>query len=218
MRRIIFVPLLIILAVLAILGGVGYYIYNNYMFYTTDDAQVTGNIVSIAAPAAGQLSTLSVKLGDKVTAGQTIGTVTPATASATGAAASINLTSPINGVVVQSSSVQGQAVSPGLTLVQVTDPSAITITSYVDEGTINNISVGQQVDVTVDAYSGTTFTGHIQQIVQATAGSFSLLPTQDNASGNFTKVSQRIPVIVTLDGNGKDLVPGMSAQTTIHLH
>jgi multidrug resistance efflux pump len=72
--------------------------------------------------------------------------------------------------------------------------------------------------VTVDAYSGTTFTGHIQQIVQATAGSFSLLPTQDNASGNFTKVSQRIPVIVTLDGNGKDLVPGMSAQTTIHLH
>jgi multidrug resistance efflux pump len=213
----IFVPLLIVLAVLAILGGVGYYIYNNYMFYTTDDAQVTGNIVSIAAPAAGQLTTLSVKVGDRVTAGESIGSVTPASGGAN--ATAINLTSPINGVVVQATGVQGQAVSPGLALVQVTNPAAVTITSYVDESTLNNINTGQQVDVTVDAYSGTSFTGHVQQIVQATAGSFSLLPTQDNASGNFTKVSQRIPVLITLDGNGgKDLVPGMSAETVIHLH
>jgi multidrug resistance efflux pump len=216
MRRIILVPLLIVLAVIAILGGVGYYVYNNYMFYTTDDAQVTGNIVSIAAPAAGQLTTLSVKVGDRVTAGQNIGSITPATnANAT----SLSLISPINGVVVQVSGVQQQSVSPGLTLVQVTDPNAVTVTSYVDESALNNVSVGQQVDVSVDAYSGTSFTGHVQQIVQATASSFSLLPTQDNASGNFTKVSQRIPVVITLDGNaGKDIVPGMSAETVIHLH
>ena len=220
MRRMILVPLLIVLAALAIIGGVGYYVYNNYMYYSTDDAQVTGNLVSIAAPASGQLSSLNVKVGDKVTAGQSIGTVTPATTSATGATpASINLTSPINGVIVSTSAVQGQAVSPGLAVAQVTDPNAVTITSYVDESALNNISTGQQVDVTVDAYSGTSFTGHVQQIVQAAASEFSLLPTQDNASGNFTKVSQRIPVIITLDGNGgKDLVPGMSAETTIHLH
>jgi len=42
---------------------------------------------------------------------------------------------------------------------------------------------------------------------------------QDNASGNFTKVGQRIPVVITLDGTGgKDVVPGMSAEVTIHLH
>ncbi|HCI79541.1 MAG TPA: secretion protein HlyD [Ktedonobacter sp.] len=220
MRRMILVPLLIVLAALAIIGGVGYYVYNNYMYYSTDDAQVTGNLVSIAAPAAGQLASLNVKVGDKVTAGQSIGSVTPATASANGATAgSINLTSPINGVIVSTSAVQGQGVTPGLSIAQVTDPSAVTITSYVDEGALNNISTGQQVDVTVDAYNGTSFTGHVQQIVQAAASEFSLLPTQDNASGNFTKVSQRIPIIITLDGNGgKDLVPGMSAETTIHLH
>lgn len=217
MRRMILVPLLIVLAALAIIGGVGYYVYNNYMYYSTDDAQVTGNLVSIAAPASGQLAALNVKVGDKVTAGQAIGSVTPVTTGVN--ATSISLTSPINGVIVSTSAVQGQAVSPGLAIAQVTDPNAVTITSYVDESALNNISTGQQVDVTVDAYSGTTFTGHVQQIVQAAASEFSLLPTQDNASGNFTKVSQRIPVIITLDGNGgKDLVPGMSAETTIHLH
>jgi len=45
------------------------------------------------------------------------------------------------------------------------------------------------------------------------------LPTQDNASGNFTKVGQRIPVIISLDGaGGKTLLPGMSASVTIHIH
>ncbi len=91
--------------------------------------------------------------------------------------------------------------------------------AYVDEGAINNISNGQSVDITVDSYSGTSLSGHVQQIVQAAAGEFSLLPTEDKASGNFTKVGQRIPVLISLDGTGgKDLVPGMSAEVTIHLH
>jgi multidrug resistance efflux pump len=89
----------------------------------------------------------------------------------------------------------------------------------VDENAISNISVGQSVDITIDAFKDTSFTGHVKQIVQAAAGEFSLLPNQDPTSGNFTKVGQRIPVIITLDNNGsKDIVPGMSAEVTIHLH
>ena len=222
MRRMILVPLLIMLAVLAIGGGVAYWIYNNYEYYGTDDAQITGQIVNVSAVAAGQLTTLSVKVGDTVSAGQAIGTITPvATAtSATGAAPTpINVTAPSNGTVIALSAVQGQGVAPGLTIAQVTDLNAVTVTAYVDENAINNVSKGQQVDVHIDAYSDTTFTGHVQQIVQAAAGQFSLLPTEDNASGNFTKVSQRIPVIITLDGTGgKDIVPGLSAEVTIHLH
>src|SRR6266496_1593391 len=78
MRRIILVPVLIVVALLAIVGGVAYWIYNGYMYYSTDDAQVSGNIVNISAPANGQLTTLSVNVNDKVTAGQTIATITPA--------------------------------------------------------------------------------------------------------------------------------------------
>lgn len=220
MRRTIFVPLLIIVAVVAIAGGIAYWVYNNYEYYGTNDAQVTGPIVNISAPVAGTLSSLNVKEGDKVTIGQTIGTVTPApTGSSSSAPASINITSPMTGTVLQVSAVANQAVAPGLILVQETDLSAITITAYVDENAINNVSVGQSVDINVDAYSGTSFTGHVQQIIQAAASEFSLLPTQDYASGNFTKVGQRIPVVITLDGTGgKDLVPGMSAEVTIHLH
>ncbi len=220
MRRLILVPLLIVVAVLAIGGGIAYVIYNNYMYYTTDDAQVNGTIVNVSAPATGVLAQLSVKVGDTVSAGQTIGTVTPASvASTTSAPATLNVTSPISGTVVQVPAVAGQGVAPGLPIAQVTDLNRINVIAYVDEGTINNISNGQSVDITVDAYSGTSFSGHVQQIVQATAGQFSLLPTQDTASGNFTKVGQRVPVLITLDGNaGKDLVPGMSAEVTIHLH
>ncbi len=216
MRRLIIVPVLIVVALLAILGGIGYYFYNSYMFYSTDDAQVNGQIVNISALAPGQLTTLSVKQGDRVTAGQTVGTVT--VAGANGQSNTQDITSPIDGTIVQVAAVQGQGVAAGLTVAQVTNLNNLNVVAYVDEGTINNVSVGQQVDVKVDAYS-TSYTGHIQQIVQATAGSFSLLPTQDNASGNFTKVGQRVPVIVNINGNGgNDLVPGMSAEVTIHLH
>src|SRR5436305_14046870 len=103
-------PLLIILAVVAILGGVGYWVYNSYMFYQTDDAQVSGKIINISAPAAGQLSTLSVKLGDTVTSGQTIGTITGTSGTST-TPASTDLTSPINGTILQVEAVQGQSVT-----------------------------------------------------------------------------------------------------------
>jgi multidrug resistance efflux pump len=223
MRRLVLVPVLIFVALIAIIGGVGYWVYNSYMFYQTDDAQVNGSIVNVSAPMTGTLSTLSVKQGDIVTEGQSIGTITGVpTVSATGTQGtppSLNLTSPISGTILQIAAVQGQGVAPGLTILQVTNLNSLNIIAYVDENALNNIKTGQSVDITIDAYKGTSFTGHVQQIVQAAASEFSLLPTQDNASGNFTKVGQRIPVLITLDGNGgNDIVPGMSAEVSIHLH
>ena len=220
MRRLILVPLLIIIAFAAVGGGVAYWLYNNYMYYSTDDAQINGQILNVSAPAAGTLTTLSVKEGDAVTAGQTLGTITPAPGAGSQAnPASLNISSPMNGTVLQVPSVQGQTIAPGLPLVTLTNLNTLNVVAYVDENAINNVSIGQSVDIHVDAYSDTSFTGHVQRIIQAAAGEFSLLPTQDNASGNFTKVGQRIPVMISLDGTGgKDLVPGMSAEVTIHLH
>jgi multidrug resistance efflux pump len=217
MRRVIIVEALILLAVIAIGGIAAYLIYNNYNFYSTDDAQVTGSIVNITTTTPGTLNSLAVKVGDRVSGGQTIGTIN--VSNNKGGTTSVNLTAPIAGTILQVPAVVGQVITPGVPLAQETDLSNVTITAYVDEGALDNISTGQSVDIKVDAYSGTSFTGHVNQIVNATAGQFSLLPTQDNASGNFTKVGQRIPVIITLDGNvGKTLMPGMSATVTIHLH
>lgn len=224
MRRTIVVPLLIFIALAAIGGAVAYWIYDSYNYYRTDDAQVTGQVVSVSAPTAGTLTSLTVKTSDKVTAGQTIGSITPATNASVASGISsnppsLNLTSPINGTILLVPAVQGQNVAPGLTLVQMTDPSSVSVTAYVDENAINNVSIGQSVDIHIDAYSDTSFTGHVMQIVQATASQFSLLPNQDPTSGNFTKVGQRIPVIISLDGTaGKAIMPGMSAEVTIHIH
>lgn len=222
MRRLILVPLLLVLAVLSIAVGIIYYIYDSYMSYRTEDALVSGSIVPVNATASGQLTTLSVKQGDKVTQGQTIGTITvtvPATPTSPARETSVDLTSPIGGVILQTPAIQGQNVAPGLTIAQLTDLNTLNITAYVDEGQISNVKTGQDVDIHIDAYSDTNFSGKVQQIVQATAGSFSLLPTTDNASGNFTKVSQRVPVIISLDNNGgKNVLPGMSAEVVIHIH
>jgi multidrug resistance efflux pump len=223
MRRMILVPLLIFLALAAIGGGIAYWIYDSYTYYRTDDAQISGKIVNVSTPAGGTLTTLSVKQGDTVTLGQALATITPAaTAGANGTATTptpININSPMNGTILQVPAVQGQIVSPGLQIAMVTDLNSLNVTAYVDENAINNVKVGQNVDIKIDAYSDTSFTGHVQQIVQATAAQFSLLPNQDPTSSNFTKVGQRIQVLITLDGNsGKDIVPGMSASVTIHIH
>lgn len=217
MRRLILVPVLVFVALLAIAGAAGYWVYNSYYFYSTDDAQINGQILNISSPQAGQLVDMSVKQGDKVTSGETIGTIS--TLSQTGQKVTVNLTSPIDGTIVQESGVIGQSVTPGASLAQVVDLSKLNVVAYVDEGQLNNIKNGQDVDVTVDAYSGDSFTGHIDRIVQATAGQFSLLPSTDVSSGNFTKVGQRVPVVVTLDNfGGHNLVPGLSAEVKIHLH
>jgi multidrug resistance efflux pump len=125
----------------------------------------------------------------------------------------------MDGVMVQVPGTVGQLVSTSTTIAQETDPTSMKITAYVDESAIKNVAVGQAVDIHVDAYN-TTLTGHITQIVGAAAGQFSLLPTSDNSSGNYTKVSQRIPVYVQLDNSADDgsLLPGMSVEATIHLH
>ncbi|GCE26329.1 multidrug efflux protein [Dictyobacter alpinus] len=219
MRRMILVLLLILVAVLAIIGGVGYWLYNNYLYYQTDDAQVTGKILNVSSPQAGELTTLSVKLGDKVTAGQIIASISANPTTPTGTKTNVDITSPIAGTIVQVPAIQGETVAPGLALAQVADLGNLTVTAYVDEGQINNVKVNQDVDINIDAFSGTNYKGHIQNIVSATAGSFSLLPSTDNASGNFTKVSQRIPIVISLDGAGSNnIVPGMSAEVTIHVH
>lgn len=217
MRRLIVVPLIVILAVLAIVGGIGYWIFNSYTYYGTDDAQVSAPLVTISSPQAGQLTNYALKLGDTVDAGQTLATIT--TTAANGTKVEQSLSSPISGTVIQSSGIEGQSVTPGQSLLEVADLHNLKVTAYVDESAISNVKVNQDVDIKIDAFGGTSYTGHVERIVQATAGTFSLLPSTDNASANFTKVGQRIPVIVTLDGSGSnDIVPGMSASVTIHLH
>jgi len=85
-----------------------------------------------------------------------------------------------------------------------------------EETLIRDLQVGQSVDVYIDAFPDTVISGKVNRIGLATAGTFSLLPSS-NTTANYTKVTQVIPVEITIQGyEGLGIVPGMSATVQVH--
>lgn len=89
------------------------------------------------------------------------------------------------------------------------------VTANIKEVNINDIKVGQKVDITIDAFPNELFNGKVENIGQSAESVFSLLPAQ-NSSGSFTKVTQLIPVKISIDGAANmNLMPGMNASIKI---
>ena len=114
---------------------------------------------------------------------------------------------------------EGQLVQPGQTMVNLVVTANPWVIANYKETQTTKMQPGQTVEVTVDAVPGVTYEGRVQAISRATGSSFSLVP-QDNSSGNFVKVEQRIPVRIELTGkNSKDalarLRSGMNAECTV---
>jgi len=110
----------------------------------------------------------------------------------------------------------GQLVGPGLQVVELVQ-SGIWIQANYRETQLGKVHTGDKADVHIDALPGHEFHGHVTEVAPASGSQFALLPP-DNATGNFTKIVQRIPVRIALDpGEGLDqLRPGFSAAVVIH--
>lgn len=125
---------------------------------------------------------------------------------------------PVTGIVSKKSVEPGQIIQPGQPLMTVIPLDRVWITANFKETQLKDMKVGLPVTIEVDAYGGREFSGKIESIAAATGSRFSLLPP-DNATGNFVKVVQRVPVKIALD-NGQDaehlLRPGMSVTPTVH--
>ena len=125
---------------------------------------------------------------------------------------------PIKGVVSRKSAEPGQVVQPGQPLMTIIPLDQVWITANFKETQLEGMRVGQRVSIDVDAYGGRDFAGKIDSIAAATGSRFSLLPPE-NATGNFVKVVQRVPVKIVLDA-GQDpnhlLRPGMSVTPTVY--
>ena len=122
---------------------------------------------------------------------------------------------PVGSVAVDNG-VEGAFVTAGTQLALAYDFSKVYVTARVDETDIDAVTVGQRVDFTVDAYPGNEFHGVVREIQGGAAGVFSLFP-QSNSSGTFQKVTQVIPVKVSIDDlQGLNLVPGMNVTVKIH--
>ncbi len=126
------------------------------------------------------------------------------------------IAAPSSGVVSKKSVEVGQLVQPGQPLMSVVPLEDVWLTANLKETEIADVRPGEPVDFTVDAYPGAHFRGHVESVSPATGARFSLLPP-DNATGNFTKVVQRVPVRIRPDNvdPAHPLRPGMSVDVTI---
>ena len=127
------------------------------------------------------------------------------------------IVAPVSGVVSRKTVELGQLVQAGQTTMSVVPLNDVWVVANLKETEVRNVAPGDRAGIRVDAYPGRTFRGHVESLSPATGARFSLLPP-DNATGNFTKVVQRIPVRIRVDGPEDPqhpLRPGMSVVATI---
>lgn len=122
---------------------------------------------------------------------------------------------PRRGVVSRRSVEEGQSVSPERPLLAIVPRDDVWIVANFKEDQIGAMAVGNKADVEIDTYSGHRLHAHVASIAEGTGARFALLPP-DNATGNFVKVVQRVPVLLRMDDTaGLELRPGMSADVTV---
>ncbi|GAC1308635.1 MAG: HlyD family secretion protein [Mucilaginibacter sp.] len=125
--------------------------------------------------------------------------------------------SPSSGIVSKKNVQVGQLVQAGQTLFSIVNDNSIYITANFKETQLDKIQNGQKVNIDVDAYPNLKLTGSVYNFSPATGAKFSLLPP-DNATGNFVKVVQRVPVKIKISGSKEDMAklrPGMSVAVSV---
>jgi len=124
---------------------------------------------------------------------------------------------PLGGTVSRKNVEVGQLVQQGQTLMSIVSDSGLYVTANFKETQLARLRIGQKVDLEIDAYGGEHAEGEIESIASATGARFALLPP-DNATGNFTKVVQRVPVRIHITkplGPDRPLRPGMSVLANV---
>jgi membrane fusion protein, multidrug efflux system len=127
------------------------------------------------------------------------------------------ITAPVSGTVAKRNAEVGALVQVGQTLMSIVPDEEIWVTANLKETQLTHVRVGDHAEFTVDAYPGQKFEGRVESLSPATGARFALLPP-DNATGNFTKVVQRVPVRIAVDqaeDSPVPLRPGMSVDVTI---
>jgi len=129
--------------------------------------------------------------------------------------ADTRVTAPFSGIIGKRGAMVGQYVQPGQALFSLVPDTQVWVTANFKETQIEHMQAGQSVNVSLDAYPDEVFSGFIDSLAPASGSKFSLLPAE-NATGNFTKIVQRIPVRIRLERKPSSsaigrILPGLSA-------
>jgi multidrug resistance efflux pump len=206
---------LLVIGVLALLiaaAFITYYLIESRTYVTTDNAQVDGNQISITAPTSGILIDWHGQQGTQLQQNTPVGRIE---IQGSFMQPQMVIRAPADGVVAVDNGVPGSFVTAGTQLAIAYDGSGVFVTARVDETEIDAVHVGAPVKISVDAFRNADLTGRVSEIKTGAAGVFSLFP-QSNTSGNYQKVTQVIPVKITIDDRQNlPLVPGMNATVKI---
>jgi multidrug resistance efflux pump len=211
-KKIIIIIITVMVIAFACIGS--YYWYKSYYYVSTDDAKVTGDIVSVGPQISGKILEINIEEGDAVVKDQILGRQGMSNPQETNIDQSV-FRAPISGIIIKKQGTVGEVVSPGQTIAMIIDPEKLYITANIEETKLGNVKQGQKVDITIDQFSKKAFSGHVKYVGQASNSTFALLPT--STSGTFTKVIQKIPVKIEFDKSDNTLLPGTNAVVNIHI-
>lgn len=125
---------------------------------------------------------------------------------------------PFTGLVVRKWQTPGALVTAGRPVLTLFNPADLEVCANIEEKYLNQINIGDPVDISIDAYPNTTMTGRVSKILRATSSKFSLIPSE-GSSGTFIKVAQRVPIKVKVDTlPDLPLGPGLSVEIRIHIN
>jgi len=222
----------VVLTVLLVIGGGigGYYWYQMSNYITTDDARISAYTANVSPIISGKITSWNVAEGEYVKAGTTLGwqdtntiattaSINPSALNSIGSVmvSKAEITAPISGQMIKTSVRVGQLVGTGQALAVIADTSDLFVAVNIDETEMGKVKVGQLVELKIDGLPGRSFQGRVDEIGKATLSTFDILPMQ-SANGNFTKVTQRIPLKIRFpEINKLGLVPGMSVTAKIHI-
>ena len=213
MKKMVLVNVITII-VLVVIGVLAFWFWNNATSYvTTDNAKVDGDQIKISSPASGQIKSLDIKQGDKLDKGDKVAEVSAQGEG--GQSKDMSIKMPQKGTIVKTDGMEGSMAQAGNPIAYAYNLDDLYITANVDEKDISDVEKGNDVDVDIDGQKA-PIKGKVKEVGQATAASFSLMPSS-NSDGNYTKVSQVVPVKISLDSEpSKNVVPGMNAEVKIH--
>jgi len=171
---------------------------------------------AMVAQAMANHKQVSIREADQASADAAVATAQADLESAELQLSYATIAAPSDGVVTRKSVEVGQIIQPGQGLFTLIPLNDVWVTANFKETQLANVRPGQKAEIDVDMY-GKTVTGYVDSIAGATGARLSLLPPE-NATGNYVKVVQRIPVKILLDPNSSDkaiLRPGMNVEATI---
>jgi multidrug resistance efflux pump len=223
LRRII-LPIVLIIVIAAAVVGFNLW-RNSQMYVSTDNASISGQPVQVGSMNAGRVDVINPQVGAIVHKGDVLASVaipsqtgmsqngTPIVGFLGASDTRVDVVAPFDGVVIATPVAVGSTVQAGQAIVTMVDPTQLWVNANIDETDFSRLAAGQSVTVHVDALNADV-PGRVESITPATAATFSIIPTQ-NASGNFNKVTQLVPVRISLNLGNEPTLLGSSVEVKI---